>query len=199
VAHESIFSNGAVTGLSTPSLGITSWCVAALLVMLSFNSLSRDHRRESRQARRCIGTRLSTPSLGITGRDLPRVIEFQAPQLSTPSLGITGGRRRAALEGAEGAFNSLSRDHFGNAMRLFSSMTLSTPSLGITGNLSAQLFKQARLSTPSLGITGQNTATIQRQSHQPLSTPSLGITCSRETSMRVTLVHSLSTPSLGIT
>jgi hypothetical protein len=142
--------------LSTPSLGITKRAdaVRELIsssafqlplsgsqfqnrtdneILLSFNSLSRDHSRLRRATARsssppfnslsrdhnlALGrllyakyAGLSTPSLGITG-SLPRAVEEDLEErdgLSTPSLGIT--RMRADDPLSRDPFNSLSRDH----------------------------------------------------------------------------------------
>ena len=110
--------------LSTPSLGITDHSAGSpgsvyQVRLLAFNSLSRDHSLRA-----------------------PPLVHGPLPVLSTPSLGIT--LRDVVLEGMRelsGAFNSLSRDH--NNVRIARAEVikrfLSTPSLGITRVLRRQL------------------------------------------------------------
>ena len=62
----------------------------AIIVAFTFNSLSRDHLPIRLVLRSSTGSRLSTPSLGITGRK------------------TTGAPRLIVIQ----SFNSLSRDHF---------------------------------------------------------------------------------------
>ena len=98
---------------------------------MPFNSLSRDHESEFIEA--CYKTWGSYFQLPLSGSP-PRLPGLPRSLLSTPSLGITIFYSPDEVPvNILFTFNSLSRDHFGNAIRLFSSMTrLSTPSLGIT-------------------------------------------------------------------
>ena len=101
-------------------------------VPAAFNSLSRDHIEGIERGIED-WSRLSTPSLGITGYFWVSITN-RVP-LSTPSLGIT----------SVGA----------NELHPHKILTLSTPSLGITTiwlSWSASTTSY-RLSTPSLGIT----------------------------------------------
>jgi hypothetical protein len=146
---------------------------------------------------------LSTPSLGITGRDQEgldtvRLYCFQLP--------LSGSHHEPDDTGSpghadRGTFNSLSRDHVFEGQDKLTAEILSTPSLGITrrGGERDDCTHPSQLSTPSLGITSWP-LTIQIHLNGPLSTPSLGITHEwLPASEYVKIGSLLSTPSLGIT
>jgi len=124
--------------LSTPSLGITGlkrrWFLLKLLIV-TFNSLSRDHYHLVEE--KYLAEYIFQLPLSGSHPHLDTVITSRRDYLSTPSLGITcRARLPSSLKLQLPPFNSLSRDHSPGdsaGIQLERSGTdLSTPSLGIT-------------------------------------------------------------------
>jgi len=173
----------------------------------TFNSLSRDHRLlrelegrifdhtafqlplsgsqvDSNNLQSCdtSGPSLSTPSLGITGKDEVLRHLTTKKNLSTPSLGITVQAVAQVVEARyDPAFNSLSRDHLvmlilaGTIAVLFLFFQLPLSGSRRERTCANRQFVFAPdLSTPSLGITGCDKNDFRRQEQKGFQLPLSG-------------------------
>ena len=143
------------------SLTFATFATIPIFLPLPFNSLSRDHGRAG-NAGFLPDSDLSTPSLGITTYYSDNSKEITRYSLSTPSLGITDPETwEEFLESVKSAFNSLSRDHRNEIVRMALRDLFRNFQLPLSGSQNGGAERatssgaEGDLSTPSLGITSE--------------------------------------------